>query len=168
MNKNIVALLVASPLAFSACHRAPPPPPPPAAPEVAPSRLSLGERLQQERTTRPAAHPTPEELAAALTQQGVSLERWQQVLASPIGARFCMAGQTALGNVVAVCEFGDGQQAERGVAYSKATFDRLIPNRTLLRRGSTVLTLTRGDASSKGADEARAISGVFSAILASL
>ena len=164
MNKNLVALLVSS-LALAACDRRLSAPPPVAAP-VAPApgpRLSLSERLDEERITRPAAHPPVEAVAAALAGKGVPLERWKQVLGSPIGARYCMAGQTGQGNVVAVCEFADDAQAERGIAYSRQTFDRLIPNRTLLRRAATVMTVTRPDASA-GSDEARTISAIFAAL----
>jgi hypothetical protein len=166
MHKGFVAFLIIG--ALAACDRrlaTPPaaPAPPPVAADPGP-RLSLIERLGHEAGTRPAAQPPVEAVAAALNGKGVPLERWKQVLASPIGARFCMAGQTAHGNVVAVCEFADDQQAERGITYSKQTFDRLIPNRTLLRRASTVLTLTQPDQAPASIDEARAIGAIFATL----
>jgi hypothetical protein len=44
---------------------------------------------------------------------------------------------------VAVCEFADDAEAARGLDYSQRTFDRLIPNRRLVRNHRTVLTLTQ-------------------------
>jgi hypothetical protein len=118
-----------------------PPVPPGSPPEL--GRMSIFERLAREAQTRPVVAPRPEAVAAALSAQGLPLERWKQVLASPIGARFCMSGQTAAGSVVAVCEFGDTAEADAGLAYSHKTFDGLIPNRSLVRRNQTVLTVTR-------------------------
>jgi hypothetical protein len=168
MNKNLLVLLPSLALALAACERRPAAPAvglsaPAPTPEAGP-RLSLLERLELERTSRPAAHPPVEAVAAALVGKGLPLERWKQVLASPIGARFCMAGQTAQGNVVSVCEYGDEQQAARGLTYSKETFDRLIPNRTLVRRAATLLTVTRPDPALRSIDEVRAITAIFATI----
>ena len=68
------------------------------------------------------------------------------MLASPVGARFCMAGSTELGVGVAVCEYDRPEAARAGRERSRAVFDRLIPDRELLVRGTTLLTLTRPDA----------------------
>lgn len=136
--------------------------PVPAGAPPAAGRMSLLERLGYEAQTRPPARPRPEAVAAALAAGGLPLERWKQVLASPIGARFCMAGQTAAGSVVAVCEFGNEAEAAAGQAYSHKTFDPLIPNRALVRRGQTLLTITRPSAA--GFAEADHVAEIFAAL----
>jgi hypothetical protein len=132
-------LLAITLLATISCSRSPAPPTPPSslAPPPEPA-LSLVERLTREAGTRPAARVPAERVHAGLG----AIERWKQVLASPIQARFCMAGQTAGGVGVAVCEYEDAAAAARGLSYSRATFDRLIPGRQLSLNGQTLLTLT--------------------------
>ena len=165
----VIALSVALFAAGCSGRGAPPVIPetaPPVAPAVDPqmARLPLGERLAHEAATRPAARLRAEEVAAALAARGMALRGWKQVLASPLGARFCMAGQTPGGAVVAICEFADGDQAARGTAYSHATFDRLIPRRTLTRRGATLLTVARPDDSPALAADAQAVTGLFQSL----
>ena len=87
---------------------------------------------------------------------GVAVAPPTQVLARTIGARYCAATSTPAGLAVAVCEFGDDAEAERGLAYSRRTFDHLVPARTLLRNHATVLTLSPGDARALAADVGRA------------
>ena len=136
-----------------------------AAPVVDPAilQMSLMERLQHEASTRPSARPSVDAVAAALSARGMRLERWKQVLASPLGARFCMAGQTVQGNVVSVCEFGSAAQAEKGLSYSHATFDRVIPNRSLIRRESTLLTISPAGAAAEN-DEVKAAREIFASL----
>jgi hypothetical protein len=135
--------------AFTACNATPPPaalpaPPPSTSPA---SALSLMERLAAEQAGRsPATRPRAETVQAALAARGLVVERWKQVLASPVGARFCLAGSTELGVGVAVCEYDRPDAARAGRDRSRAVFDRLIPGRQLLVRGTTLLTLTRPDA----------------------
>jgi hypothetical protein len=139
-------------------------PPVPAGTQPASGRLSIVDRLGREAQTRPTAPVRAEAVADALAARGLPLERWKQVLASPIGARFCMAGQTAAGCVVAVCEFGNEAEANAGLDYSHQTFDRLIPNRSLLRRGQTVLTVTRPPGAPVPAGQADHVAQIFSAL----
>jgi hypothetical protein len=154
--RNVIALFIAT----AACSSSAPPAPAPQHPPA----LSLVERLSLESSSRPAAHPPVEAVAAALSRQGLPLERWKQVLGSAVGARYCMAGQTARGNVVSVCEFAGDTEAERGLRYSHEAFDRLIANRTLVRRAGTVLTVARADEGAASISEARTISAIFSAL----
>jgi hypothetical protein len=173
MSRTQVALLVVSSLftLAPACgdrggrgSPAPAEPPVPAGAQPAPGRLSIVERLGREAQTRPTAAVRVEAVADALAAHGLPLERWKQVLASPIGARFCMAGQTVAGCVVAVCEFGDEAEANAGLDYSHKTFDRLIPSRSLLRRGQTVLTVTRPAGAPVPAGQADYVAQIFSAL----
>jgi hypothetical protein len=126
--------------------------------------LSIAERLQREAASRPGAVPAVESVAAALAARGMPLVGWKQVLASPLGARFCMAGQTGQGNAVAICEFANADQAVQGLAYSHATFDRLIPNRTLTRREKTLLTVARAGSDRAQIDQANTATAIFAAL----
>jgi hypothetical protein len=148
--KNVSSLPVVCLLwsAFTACNATPPAAPPSASPSTpASSALSLMERLAAEQAGRsPATAPRAETVQAALATRGLPVERWKQVLASPVGARFCLAGSTELGVGVAVCEYDRPDAARAGRDRSRAVFDRLIPGRQLLVRGTTLLTLTRPDA----------------------
>jgi hypothetical protein len=164
----VLSLLCLAPsLGCGARKEAPPPPaatPPPAAPAPDPAlaRLSLMERLQRESAARPAGTPRPEDVQAALGSHGITLERWKQVLATPVGARFCMAGETPHGLGVAVCEYGSEAEAARGLGYSRATFDRLIPNRRLSVNRKTLLTLT--PATPAVGEEATRVATAFAAL----
>jgi hypothetical protein len=134
----------------TAVARAPEAPPVPAGAAADLGRRSTLDRLTLEAQNRPAAAPKVEVVAQALAAEGMPLQRWKQVLASPIGARFCMTGQTGAGTVVAVCEFGSAAEASAGVSYSHKTFDALIPNRSLIQRGPTVVTITRPASTTAG------------------
>jgi hypothetical protein len=125
-------------------------------------RLSLMERLAHEAAHRPAAALPAERVQSTLSAHGYAIERWKQVLASPVNARFCMAGQTEAGVGVAVCEYESAQAAARGAAHSRATFDRLIPNRQLEVNGQTLLTVTRPGAALAG--EARRLATLFATL----
>jgi len=145
----VVCLLVAGLAGLAACKSTPasdstpPTPPTHPAPPAPTSTLSLFERLAAEQAARsPATAPRAETVHAALAARGLVVERWKQVLATPVGARYCMAGSTDLGVGVAVCEYDGAQAASAGRDRSRAVFDRLIPGRELLVRGTTLLTLT--------------------------
>jgi hypothetical protein len=139
----VVCLLVAGLSGFAACKSTPPSDSTPPAPTAPTSTLSLFEHLAAEQAARsPATAPRAETVHAALAARGLVVERWKQVLATPVGARYCMAGSTDLGVGVAVCEYDGAQAASAGRDRSRAVFDRLIPGRELLVRGTTLLTLT--------------------------
>src|SRR5262245_7413639 len=104
-----------------ACHRAPPPLPAPRAvpdpPAPAPvsatvagptgAPLTLAEQLEREAATRPRAAMSAETVAAALSAGGVPVGPLKQVLARPLGARYCALGRTPAGLIVSLCEFDD-------------------------------------------------------------
>jgi hypothetical protein len=176
-NTRIVTLLALSLAGPAACGRAPAPPaaappataavaaPPPAAPaEAAGGPLTLIERLTREAAQRPAADPRAEQVLAALAGQGTTTRGWKQVLASPVGARYCMAGQTGGGLGVAVCEFESPAAASAGRDRSHALFDRLIPNRLLTVNRTTLLTLTRPTAEPALASEAERVRTLFTSL----
>ena len=129
--------------------------------------LTLGERLTREAAARPARAPDVEAVTAALGRSGLSLGPVMQVLARTVGARYCASTATAAGLGVAVCEYGDDAEAERGLVYSRRAFDRLIPGRTLLRNRATVITLTGDDGRGAGpalAAERAAAARIFAAL----
>jgi hypothetical protein len=105
-------------------------------------RVPLGEQLAREAAARPARAVRAEQLVAALAQRGVQVARPHQVLASPVDARYCELMTTAGGLAISLCEYGDAAAAQRGRAQSQATFDALLPGRTLDTRFNTLLTLT--------------------------
>ena len=100
----------------------------------------------------------------ALGRQGIALVRWRQVLASPLAARFCMAGATSSGLVLSVCEFADAAAAARGLAHSRATFDRFIPHRDLQRNGATLLTVTPPSAAPPFSAQTQQLREIFAAL----
>jgi hypothetical protein len=164
----------AAPAASTAARPGAPESPGPATPpddtSPAVARGNLAQRLAAEAAGRPsasasssAAGPRVEDVATALRRAGVAVTPPSQVLARTIGARYCAATSTPAGLAVAVCEFADEAGAERGLAYSHRTFDRLIPGRTLLRNRSTVLTLSGGASAALAADTTR-VSSVFAAL----
>jgi hypothetical protein len=140
MKSTVFSLALVYVAAAAACARREPPPP---APAVDGERLTLAERLTREAGSRPAGALRAEEVATALQRAGIELRAMKQVLARTVGARFCMSTQTGAGLGVAVCEFADDAEAAAGLDYSQRTFDRLIPNRRLIRNHGTVLTVTR-------------------------
>ena len=156
LNRSLYVLALTS-ILTAACHQRPTPPSSalPAATaeaaQVAPvppvgveGPLTLNERLAREAASRPSGALAAETVAAKLSAAGVPIGALRQVLARPLGARYCALARTASGLVVSLCEFDDDAQAARGVDLSRKTFDRLIPGRRLAHRRGTLLTLTLG------------------------
>jgi hypothetical protein len=152
---------------FLSCapRKQPPPAPVPASVAKPPAEApNLGGLLARERAGRPAVAPAVEQVAAALERAGLGLSPMKQVLARTVGARYCAAGTTAAGLAVAVCEFGNEADADRGLALSHRTFDALIPGRTLARNRATLLTLTPPAASADGHAQAERVATTFATL----
>ena len=155
LNRSLSVLALTS-ILIAACHErptppSPPPPPPPTASQPAAAEpagvagpLTLIERLAREAASRPSGSLPAETVAAKLSAAGVPIGALKQVLARPLGARYCALARTASGLVISLCEFDDDAQAARGVDLSRRTFDRLIAGRRLAHRRGTLLTLTLG------------------------
>jgi len=126
--------------------------------------LTLQDRLAREAASRPSGAISAEAVAAALSDAGVPVGALKQVLARPVGARYCALARTAAGLVVSVCEFEDDAGAARGVDLSRRTFDRLIPGRRLTHRRGTLLTLTVGAPDTRRAAEAARAETAFAAL----
>jgi hypothetical protein len=126
-----------------------------AAAETTPS--SLPERLARELARRPAQAIRGEDLVAALVQQEVDVLRTRQVLATPIGARYCTLLESAHGVGASVCEFSDASGARAGAELSRARFDALLPGRLLVARESTLLTVTKAADPRAEAEAARIV-----------
>jgi len=147
----------------------PAPPSPPTAAKPANSGRpaeapSLGGLLAGEREGRLPAAPTVEQVAMALQRAGVSLAPMKQVLARTVGARYCAASTTNAGLAIAVCEFAGDADAERGLAFSRRTFDGLIPGRSLTRNRTTVLTLTPASSNADARAQAQDVSKTFATL----
>ncbi len=113
-------------------------PPPPAA-----SPATLAERLGAELAARPRGALTLDGLVAQIGHRGLVLARTRQVLAAPIGARYCAAALTAEGLGLSVCEFDSADAALAARAFSKTQFDALVPDRRLYVNGQSLLTLAQ-------------------------
>jgi hypothetical protein len=120
------------------------------------------DRLAAEATSRPSGTVTVEDIVAALAAAGDPAEHQQQVLASPLGARYCAVLETRSGQVLSVCEFESPAAARAGLDLSRSRFDRLIPGRRFELNGGTLLTVApRGDSS---ADRSAAARQLFAAL----
>lgn len=160
---SLLSLLVA-------CSRAEAPAPKPlAASPAAPPALNmpeerdplpLAERLRREASDHPEARARVEASLSALRNAGVTLTRTRQALARPLRAQYCVSALTAAGLGVALCAFPNHEAAQAGRALSQHSFDRLIPGRTLLVGGATLLTFT-APASSEAHNEAERMRAGF-------
>lgn len=130
------------------------------APDAKLSRVPLGSRLTMEADTRPARVVRPEQLFAALQRQGILLSRKRQVLASTVGAHYCELAVSDGGLGVSLCEYTDEAAASAGSETSHRLFDAIVPGRTLLSHGGSVLTLTHAE-SDRAEHESRAIARTF-------
>lgn len=106
--------------------------------------MPVSQLLGTERESRPTGTPKTEQVFAAFQQAGLTLTNKTQVLGRTIGARFCENAHTPSGVVFSVCEFNDAATASRGRDYSLRTFGKALPDRDLLIKDKTLLTITRG------------------------
>jgi hypothetical protein len=168
---RLALLSLAAAFAVTACTTRPHPapaavtaPPPPAAAAPADGRLDLGQRLAREAASRPGGGLQVEAVARALASAGLTLGPLHQVLGRTVGARYCALARSPAGSVLALCEFADDAEAARGLDYSRATFDRLVPGRRLLRAHNLTLTLTPAEAGPRFADEAGRAASILAAL----
>jgi len=174
---HLALLSLAAALAVAACTaRAPSgavsaatattaaPPPPAAAAAPAGGRLDLGQRLAREAALRPGSGLRIEAVARAFAGAGLTLGPLHQVLARTVGARYCAAARSPAGSALALCEFADEAEAARGLDYSRATFDRLVPGRRLLRARNLTLTFTPAEAGAAFAAEADRAASLLAAL----
>lgn len=147
----VTALAVTA--ALAACKRdhrdAPAPTPAPvaaaapaAAPKAAdPTMRSLAGRLAYEAAHRPSGTATVEQILAAATAAGLSLDEPRQYLALTAGAAYCAGGRTTDGVALAICEYPDADAATRGRAHVEQAF-AAVPGRAIVVRGATTITTT--------------------------
>jgi hypothetical protein len=114
---------------------------PEAQPAPQPARIPLAQRLAREAAARPPDALRTEVLIEALAMRGINVAPPRQVLASPVGALYCEAAASARGLALSLCAYADAAELASGRARSHALFDRLIPGRTLIGHGKTLLTL---------------------------
>jgi hypothetical protein len=168
---SLALLSLAAAIAVTACSTRPQPapaavaaPPPPAAAAPADGRLDLGQRLAREAASRPGGGLRVEAVASALAGAGLTLGPLHQVLGRTVGARYCASARSPAGSALALCEFADEGEAARGLDYSRATFDRLVPGRRLLRARNLTLTLTPAESGLRFADEAARAASILAAL----
>jgi hypothetical protein len=174
----MASLMLLGSLWASACSQAPASAP--AAPKASPkpevaltasaltpdpklSRLPLGTRLVVEAEARPARAVRPEQLFAAMQRQGILLSRKRQVLASTVGALYCELAVSDTGLGVSFCEYADDAAARAGAESSHRLFDAIVPGRTLISHGGSVLTLTHAQGP-RAERAAHAIADTFSSL----
>jgi hypothetical protein len=131
-------------LAVAACKEkpkpaAPPPEPAPAPPQSRVDTGLLGE-LAREAAQRPKIEPTIETVLATFEIAGVHIARKQQVLATPIGARYCVASASKGGLNLSLCEYATAEAAKAGRDKSLQVF-KALKGRTLLVQNATLLTI---------------------------
>ena len=136
-------------------HVAQPPAPPPAplateptastaaVPAAPPDRTPLGQRLAREASDHPAAVADVDARLEAFASAGLRLSRTRQVLANPLRADYCKSALSEAGLALSVCSFASEADARDGLRRSRASFDALIPGRSLVVNRSTLLTITR-------------------------
>jgi hypothetical protein len=124
-------------------------------PPFQPAHIPLSERLSREAAARPEHALSTAALIDALAARGVHVAEPRQVLASPIGALYCEAAVSGRGLALSVCAFTDAAAVAAGRARSHALFDRIVPGRTLVARGNTLLTLAPSRDATAEAEVAR-------------
>lgn len=134
----------------------------PALPSAQPARIPLGERLAREAEARPEGALRAQSLIEALSARGVTVAESRQVLASPIGALYCEAAVSERGLALSLCAFSDAAAVTAGRDRSRTLFDRIVPGRSLVARGNTLLTLAPADGA---ANEAEVAQEVFAALV---
>jgi hypothetical protein len=125
----------------------------------------IARQLATEAATRPSGTVTVEDMVAALEKSGDPPVHEQQVLASPIDARYCALLETRSGLVLSLCEFESPAAARSGLAMSRSRFDRLIPGRRFALNRSTLMTVTPrqgGEAESDPSGSARELFAALS------
>ncbi len=127
-------------------------------------REGIAEQLATEAATRPSGTVTVEDMVAALETTGDPAVHEQQVLASPIDARYCAVLETRSGLVLSLCEFESPAAARTGLDVSRSRFDRLIPGRRFALNGSTLMTVTphQGEAATDPSGSARELFAALS------
>jgi hypothetical protein len=124
------------------------------------SIAGLSQRLSMESSRRPPGDPSADAVFEAFSKAGVTLLEMKQHLASPYAANYCMEGHTANGVYADVCEFSEAEKANASKEVSTKAF-AAVPNRTLLVRKKTLLTIRQGSPGPKDAAEAKAMTAAF-------
>jgi len=121
-------------------------------------------QLANEASTRPSGTVTVEDMVAALEKAGDPPVHEQQVLASPVDARYCALLETRSGLVLSLCEFESPAAARSGLATSRSRFDRLIPGRRFALNRSTLMTVTPRQGGEADSDPSGSARELFAAL----
>jgi hypothetical protein len=126
-------------------------------------REGIAAQLATEAATRPSGTVTVEDMVAALETAGDPAVHEQQVLASPVDARYCAVLETRSGAVISLCEFDSPAAAQTGLEVSRSRFDRLIPGRRFALNASTLMTVPpQGEAATDPSGPARELFAALS------
>jgi hypothetical protein len=130
-------------LLVAACSKRGPAPSEPSTLDARPSTTQVDQgllvELRREAAARPSATPTVEDVLAALAAGKIAILRKQQVLAAPIGARYCVAAVSRAGLNMSICEFESAEAAKLGRDKSQQMW-KAVPRRTLTLNAKTMLT----------------------------
>jgi hypothetical protein len=103
--------------------------------------VSIGDKMAQEATARPAGALRAEEVLAAFQKDGMKLkEPPKQHLGSPVGAMYCVGARSEANVAMSVCEYRDEAAAKKGRDESLAAF-KAIENRDVHVNKQTTLTV---------------------------
>ena len=138
------------------------PPPVVAAPVADAKGGPLSERLEREGTARPAASLRAEEVFSGLVKGGLEIKERMQLLAAPVGARYCQSAHTANDVILTVCEFEDEASAEKGKATSLAAIH--VENRQVVAHHATTLQVIESPKTEQSAKSAASVIAAFNAM----
>ena len=123
--------------------------------------MPISQLLGTERQSRPSDTLSAEQVFSAFEKGGLTLADKTQVLGRTIGASFCENAHTPAGVVFSVCEFKDAATATKGRDYSLRTFGKALPDRDLLIKQKTLLTITRGGPGGPAQTESKTATQIF-------
>lgn len=106
--------------------------------------MNVEQRFAQEARDRPdGGGPRVEAVYAAFTKAGLVQTEQRQHAAGPFGAAYCVGAKYDADVHASVCEYPSEEAAEKGREGSLKSFQK-VPNRDVLRHGTTTLTLRQG------------------------
>jgi hypothetical protein len=121
-------------------------------------------KLDSEKSNRPLANPTVEQVFDMLTGKlGLPIEDKKQVAGFTIGARYCMKGVTKTDIHVVACEYVDAPSAVKGVETASVT-NKYIKHREVLQHRGTTLSVHQTTESPASVADAKKIKDAFLAM----
>jgi hypothetical protein len=123
--------------------------------------VSLGDKMAQEATARPAGALRAEDVFAAFQKEGMKLkEPPKQHMGSPVGAMYCAGALSEANLAMSVCEYRDEAAAKKGKDESANAF-KAIPNRDIYVNKQTTLTILQNPKGPESEAESKRIVAQF-------